>query len=292
MGRNRHIKGFGCIFLSIIWVWTTAGGQHLRRFDTKVELRTEKTSVITRQPIWVNIRIQNGTRPGPKIDGRALEKHFIIREKNGLILNPASEGSESGIYPMEPGSLLEARINIITPYYRLGKRDPYLVPGDYTVVFVWEEPGYEPIRSDAVNIRVMDPKGREGHALRLLNEGDTDYRLGRIHKSDANYERLVQRYPESVYAAPALELIFRNHQDGMDRVHQSRRLDSAIKLINDYADCDFNMVRMCFEIEDAVERGIVPDTFEDVLIRWTRHSNERVRRFANRVLKKWENRIE
>ena len=176
--------------------------------------------------------------------------------------------------------------------YRLGKRDPYLVPGDYTVVFVWEEPGYEPIRSDAVNIRVMDPKGREGHALRLLNEGDTHYRLGRIRKSDANYERLVQRYPESVYAAPALEVIFRNHQDGMDRVHQSRRLDSAIKLINDYADCDFNMVRMCFEIEDAVERGIVPDTFEDVLIRWTRHSNERVRRFANRVLKKWENRIE
>ena len=265
-----------------------AAGQDLRKFKTEVCLFVEKDTVFTRQPVWATLRIMNGDRPGPKIDVHGLTKQFIIREKSGLVLAFLPDEPALHTARLNPGCILEERLNIITPYYRLGKRDPYLVPGEYTAVFVWEEPGYEILLSDSVHITVCDPSGKENRALKLLNEGDRHYRLGDIQKSDLFYERLVQRYPNSMYAAGALDLKFRNHDRRMGQDHERIRMKVAVKLIDEYGEGMFNITRMFYELEMVIDAGSIPDMLREYLGRWALHPSERIRTPAARLLRKWD----
>jgi hypothetical protein len=213
---------------------------------------------------------------------------MVLREKSGILFSHPSATSDGRIAssPMSPRSVLEERINIITPFYRLGKRDPYLVPGDYDVVFIYESQGYEPVRSNTVSVCVRDPRGREGRALELLNEGDTQYRLGEIRKSDGCYERLVRKYPESLYAPSALELIFRNHDDRMGPEHRAIRLHAAVRLIDGYRHSEFNTVRMIYELEEALDRGMISDSMRSVILRWKDHPQPEVRRFVRGTMRR------
>lgn len=221
-------------------------------FDTKVEIVVIQERVFTRQPVWVNLRILNRSGEGPRIGGIPFETIFQITDSEGNRYGPvASFESQSTGPRMKPGELRAERVNIIKPYYRLGKRDPYLMPGDYRASILWTEDGYEALVSNTVRFKVEDPEGDEYDALQLLNDGDTKYRLKRQRQSDAAYEKLLRKYPRSLYAPNALMLLLRNHAGRYEADDKKMRIRAAKQLLEEYSDRYFNCDFVMYQLEEC-----------------------------------------
>ena len=98
---------------------------------------------------------------------------------------------------------------------------------------------------------VSNPEGQEYKALKLLNDGDRMYRLKKLKESDARYEKLVQKYPESMYAAGALELIFRNHLQRYGTHHREIRNKTAKRLLEQYPNHAMNLGLLFYDLEET-----------------------------------------
>jgi hypothetical protein len=77
------------------------------------------------------------------------------------------------------------------------------------------------------------------------------YRLKKLTESDARYEELVQKYPESMYAAQALELIFRNHLNQYGTHHREIRIKMARRLLEQYPYHATNPGLLLYDLEET-----------------------------------------
>lgn len=226
--------------------------QKLKTFDTKITIWTEKEQFYTRQPVCVSIKIENRGLVGPCLMEVRLEPHFVIKDGEGNRLDFSRPVDKSSFGPrLKPGDVVLKEVNIIKTFFRLGKRDPYLIPGEYIVTFMWEESGYEPLVSNTVSIIIADPAGDELKALNLLNNGDMKFRLKELKESDECYDKLVEKYPNSIYATNALELKLRNHENRYGAEHLEIRIKVAKRLLENYPDRRFNKDRVFYELEEG-----------------------------------------
>jgi hypothetical protein len=201
-----------CLFFSL----TRSPGQishdFLKTFQTQVTIETGKDHYLCREPVWIRIDIRNMQSAGPNLVGQSLHAFFHIQDANGFEFEPqAMHPSSYPLRRMKSGERISKKINVIRNFFKLGRRHPYLPPGKYGIVFQWREKGYHPVSSNIIHIEISDPQNLEKKAFELINAGDNHFRLHEISKSDEQYLKLVQRYPGSVYAPQALELVLRNH---------------------------------------------------------------------------------
>jgi len=226
--------------------------QKLKSFNTKITIWTVKEQFYTRQPVCVSIKIENGGMIGPCLLHVRLESHFVIKDSEGNRLDFSRPVDKYSFGTrLKPGDVLLKEVNIIKTFFRLGKRDPYLIPGEYVVTFMWEESGYEPLVSNTVSVTITDPVGEELKALKLLNTGDMKFRLKELNASDECYDKLVEKYPNSIYAANALELKLRNHENRYGAEDLEIRIEVAKRLLENYPDHRFNKDRVFYELEEG-----------------------------------------
>ena len=257
MFKKESIKHLAfCMGISLLVAVSRINGQDADpAFKTRVTLRPQRTGFYTRTPVWIFIRIENNDPDGPRLVNCPLDDHFFISDEAG---NPLSLGSpqnrcRSG-RRMQLGEVLEDSGNVSKSYFVIGKRDPFLPPGRYRVQFQWLEPGHALLASDPVTFQVSDPKGDEKKALRLLHLGDRHYRLKELKASDDCYRKLVEKYPHSMYAANALELLFRNHKNRYHREDAHIRMHTAKRLLEDYPEAEFNIGSILYTLEEDYRR--------------------------------------
>ena len=223
-----------------------------RTFDAVITLSLPASQFYVRQPVWLSIRVVNRGTVGPHIVNRPWTQYCFVLDSQGNRLSLDTPAEESvPISRVKPGEVMEKHINLVRPYFLLGKRDPCLPPGRYSVYFHWNEVGYESLTSDTITFLVSNPKGQEYKALTLLNEGDRMYRLKKFKEFDARYEELVQKYPESMYAAGALELIFRNHLNRYGTHHREIRIKTARRLLEQYPYHVTNLGLLLYDLEET-----------------------------------------
>lgn len=255
---NILIKINKIFFTGLIFFFNLSpifSSQVLKSFHTTIQIWTQEDRFYTRQPVWVKIRIENKGTDGPGLVNVPLDKQFVMEDSRGNRLPVNVDREEPGSSRrMRSGEIIENRVNVIRAFYMLGKRDPYLPPDEYTVVFRWEEEGYQCLSSNKISIVVTDPKGDDFKALNLLNNGDRHYRLKQLDKADECYLKCVEKYPESIYAANGLELIFRNHLNRYDGEHQAIRIKTAKRLLEEYPNSHYHMSWIFFELEDDYRR--------------------------------------
>ena len=235
-------------------------------FDTEISIWTEGERFYARRPVWVFIRIINRGALGPRIAGIPLLSHFVIldAEGNRLSMEPRPDDLQNSAQ-MRAGAVIEQKVNIAKSYFVLGQRDPYIPPGRYEIQFTWEEPEHDPLVSNTVNIIISNPKDDELDALKLLNEGDKMYRLKKTKASDACYEQLVERFPNSMYAADALDLVFRNHLGRPGAYHREVRMRTAKRILENYPDSEKNFSVLFYELEQDYRAAKDLTGFEDYL---------------------------
>ncbi len=252
MGKIIRNSLFLWFFMDLIPGQGQVAGQVF--FRTQVFIEMGKKDFLVRQPVWINIRIVNEDEEGPRLLNCPLSRFFVIQDKTGNRFYPETESGAVSDYQRLPEGEKRDRVNILSSYFRIGARSPHLNPGFYRVWFEWNEPGREPLLSDTLTFNVIHPEGEDKKAFGLLQKGDNQYRLKNIEESDAFYQRLVEKYPHSVYAAPALELLLRNHINRFGAEDRRVRERTVKKLFEEYPDADFNMDRALYELEE-VYRG-------------------------------------
>ena len=229
-----------CIALSVL---TQSQGQNrhekLKTFQTQVTIETPKSQYLSREPVWIQIDIRNLLSHGPMLIGQPLHSLFHIQDENGFEFEPHTlQTSSYSLRRMNTGERIAQKINVIRNFFRLGRRHPYLPPGKYKITFYWKEEGHHPVSSNVLHIEISAPHDMEKKAFKLINAGDTHFRLQEISKSDAQYLELVKKYPESVYAPQALELILRNHTGSFGKTHQEMKHNVLKKLLENYKSAD------------------------------------------------------
>jgi len=293
---NILIKVNKIFFTGLIFFFNLSpafSSQVLKSFNTTIQIRTQEDRFYTRQPVWVTVCIENKGTNGPGLVNVPLDKQFIMEDSQGNRLPVNVDRGESGSSRrMRSGEIIENKVNVIRTFYLLGKRDPYLPSDEYTVIFHWEEEGYRCLSSNKISIVVTDPKGDEFKALNLLNNGDRHYRLKQLEKSDECYLKLVEKYPESMYAANGLELIFRNHLNRYDGEHQAIRIKTAKRLLEEYPEGHYHMSWIFFELEDDYRRQNNLKGLGDYMefLRNKTPSSE-IKSMAEKVLRRIENNI-
>jgi tetratricopeptide (TPR) repeat protein len=172
----------------------------------QTKICTEKDVYLTREPIIVNYEVKNVANKTIRLNFLAMGMYFNIKDQDGKGYENKLNVSIGFAYPdsLNPGESYEGSENITDRYAVINS-------GEYTCFL--DSPSPE-AKSNILTIKVKSPTGYEKKALDMFLEAEklkwarNDDSMKDLKKAELGflkYQELVDRYPNSIYAALSLD---------------------------------------------------------------------------------------
>lgn len=198
------IKILYCLFVLLMFVPISSGNG-----DVEISIRCDKELYLVDEPLWVDILVTNVgdtsvSVPIPKTDFGTLS--FLVIANGTDTLAYCGGRSELLYVPTEelqPGDTLYALSDVASQYRYSFVKTPFGPnPVTGTIAFnAW----YSGLESNQLTVEIVEPHGDEESAWRLLLQAKRERPSAKI--AAKKLEDLVSRYPNSVYAPTAYELL-------------------------------------------------------------------------------------
>lgn len=225
------------IFAAIICLFLAVGTLSAqKRYDTKVVISTKKSVYYWNESIVLKFRIENRDSIGPDIF--YLAEWIKIRNSKGLRMS--SFLHVDGIHKrMSPGEIRKFEVELLNNYGNryLDMQYPnlYWPTGTYTIQVIHPNRGYFPLKSNILEIKIILPENEEVFELLLYREAMKIYKEDR-EEYVAKLNRLVDDYPNSVYAPQTLRRLELNFYFNQSSEDQRKSYHFSRTLIKDYPD--------------------------------------------------------
>lgn len=183
-----------------------------KKFDTKINISSQKTQYYIYERILIDFEIINGETTGPRIDNKE-EQGWVVKFDGKIILRQFFFSDCLEYKSMKPGELIRGKIDI-TSVYDLpdslisgSSNLPCWPIGNYTIQRIWKESGFQPIESNIISIKVIDPPEKEKGALHIFQIANSYEKKKDDLNAIQRYWELVENYPSSIYSELALKRI-------------------------------------------------------------------------------------
>jgi len=289
---KRLLEQVSVMTLCVFLLFLTESKLAISAGRLQIEIWSDKTEYLTREPISVHYRIKNiGDKPVIMIF-HALKGYFKIQDQQGRQYPNLLSGSYGFISDsLKPNEAFEGSEGIDGRY---GIVDV----GEYTCYL--ESPKWinaPSTRSNEIKIRIKDPEGEEKKALRLYLEAE-DLKYGRdeqgkkdLQKRELGFQKfqvLVDKYPKSTYAPLALKAAIGTYLYSQNLDERREIIPICIKLIEDYpAFCDFvgTFTDLVHTYEILKDKEGAIKTMQELI---KKHPHTKISEEAQRRLKKIE----
>ena len=211
----------------------------LNNYNTSIELSVNKELFYLLEPVWVKCILVNSDENGPKIEVPDLYEGLIVVLNDSIVYQSISSTTFVEKKSLKQGDFIERNIELLSNYGAFDSIQQYsgLCPGNYTVQFIWEENGYEPIVSNKIAFEIIEPSGMEREAFDIYKQARIAYEKNKIEECCNLYENLLDNFSTSIFVLPSLKtlsIIYYN------RFQQTEKHKKAVKyskkILENYGD--------------------------------------------------------
>ena len=174
-------------------------------FNTQITISSNKTEYLFYEDIFIEIKVENFSEPGPYMTGK-IKESLIVTDANNVQYKTGF-GSYLSDKRLEAGEIKIYDLNLISAYGTWDENNSrlhsFLPVGDYTIQCVWGESN--PIESNTIHLSIKEPKGEEADALNFYIKCRLLMPEGKGLRAEACADSLLNSYPNSIYAPNALK---------------------------------------------------------------------------------------
>ena len=243
------LLGTFALLFCLLWIYHAIADDSS---SVRLEINLAKDTFLLYEPIWVTLSLTNiGSSPKRVTEPSSLlDRHFCcyVVDSKGDTLSKNASSYALG-YPsviIEPNETISYAHNLLGVYGGVKGKFPslyFLKPDTHSVqagqiVNVWSSPDREVVKkSNTLKFTVREPTGEELKACQLLREADDYYRRKKLENRLEKLRRIVDQYPNSVYADLALRKIARTYVIGLS--NDLRAIEAFEELIEIYPKSPF-----------------------------------------------------
>ena len=194
------------IYISLFHI---AFSNDTKRFDTRIEINTDKLEYYVYEPIVLSYHLSNNCEFGPSIGPSDIEENLTIQNEFGHIFPSTSRSYYQDKYRLQLGEQYNCCFNLLENYGPENGNFSFscrcLLPGEYSVQFIWKEDGYAELKSNEIGIVITNPPVSDEGALQLFHKGMAKLDEHEVDTSICLFDSLINNYPESMYVPMAMK---------------------------------------------------------------------------------------
>lgn len=195
------------LFLLIAFNWIFA------QSPVEFEIEAEKTTYYVSEDIYVKFRYVNPTSIVAKLPSIYYYQYYCLEDEKGDIHKTQLRFHiiyEFPYYNVLPGDSIFAYHKILPlfdPTFRTENNSPYGIPaGQYTLYFKYDDEEFH-LESNKLSIAIIPVSKEEYEPFLLYNEAiKLFYNSKKSEEKHKLFLRIVDEYPQSVYAPSALNM--------------------------------------------------------------------------------------
>ena len=214
----------------------------LSQASDKLQIRiwTEKDQFFVHEAIPVHYEIKNISASTLRLCFTMIYEDFIIKDQQGRGYAPRIRGSYGACRDtLEPGEIHQNKLNVSGSYavQNAGEYTCYIYTRPSNVLhFPWT-------KSNPIEFKVIEPKGDEKKALDMFLEAERlKYSRKRgggrdLKKAELGflkYQELVDRYPNSIYAALSLDCALGVYEFSTNLQERRKLIPVCTRLMENY----------------------------------------------------------
>ena len=240
--KNKKVRILLVISISVIWgvLFTSVFSEAADK--PQIKIWVEKDQFFVHEPVPVHYEIKN-ISDSTLFLSLLREEHFVITDQEGKRYRSHLKGTSMGVDLLKPGETRHGSADICRRYgvVSIGEYSCYLDLAPPPQIYRAQ---YERTKSNTVRIKVVEPEGEEKKALDIFLKAEKfKYSRDRIQggrdlkKADLGflkYQELVNRYPNSIYAALSLDCALGVYEFSTNLEERRKIVPVCIRLIENY----------------------------------------------------------